>query len=91
MFSLSLDKVMTDTSGGAYLYLDPQDRAVLADSAFHLRRFAHDKGPDGKWRFTVTDDWDLSGYLPTTAPHGRIRGRRASATPSPRSALTGTA
>ncbi|MFB4311005.1 hypothetical protein [Actinomadura sp. GTD37] len=64
VFSLSLDKVLTDTSGGAYYYLDPQDRAVLADSAFHLRRFAHDKGPDGKWRFTVTDDWDLSGYLP---------------------------
>ncbi|CNG38291.1 putative secreted protein [Mycobacterium tuberculosis] len=64
VFSLSLDKVLTDTSGGAYYYLDPQDRAVLADSAFHLRRFAHGKGPDGAWRFTVTDDWDLSGYLP---------------------------
>lgn len=64
VFSLSLDKVLTDTSGGAYYYLDPQDRAVLADSAFHLRRFAHEKGPDGKWRFRVTDDWDLSGRLP---------------------------
>ncbi|MDL4771501.1 MULTISPECIES: hypothetical protein [Thermomonosporaceae] len=63
-FSGSLDKVLTDTSGGAYYYLDPQDRAVLADSAFHLRRFAHERGPDGKWRFTVTDDWDLSGDLP---------------------------
>ncbi|MFC5754789.1 hypothetical protein [Actinomadura rugatobispora] len=58
------DKVLTDTSGGAYYYLDPRDRAVLADSAFHLRRFAHEKGPDGTWRFTVTDDWDLSGHLP---------------------------
>ncbi|MER6816746.1 hypothetical protein ABT299_46450 [Spirillospora sp. NPDC000708] len=64
VFSGSLDKVFTDTSGGAYYYLDPQDRAVLADSAFHLRRFAHEKGPDGAWRFTVTDDWDLSRYLP---------------------------
>lgn len=64
VFSLSLDTVFTDTSGGAYYYLDPQDRAVLADSAFHLRRFAHEKGPDGAWRFTVTDDWDLAPYLP---------------------------
>ncbi|GGQ37976.1 hypothetical protein BKA00_000253 [Actinomadura coerulea] len=64
VFSLSLDTVFTDTSGGAYYYLDPQDRAVLADSAFHLRRFAHEKGPDGKWRFTVTDDWDLRAHLP---------------------------
>lgn len=64
VYSLNLDKVLTDTSGGAYYYLDPQDRAVLADSAFHLRRFAHEKGPDGKWRFRVTDDWDLGGHLP---------------------------
>ncbi|WP_030164066.1 hypothetical protein [Spirillospora albida] len=64
VFSLDLDKVLTDTSGGAYYYLDPRDRAVLADSAFHLRRFAHEKGPDGAWRFTVTDDWDLSRHLP---------------------------
>ncbi|MEU8309908.1 hypothetical protein AB0C84_40685 [Actinomadura sp. NPDC048955] len=64
VFSLSLDTVFTDTSGGAYYYLDPQDRAVLADSAFHLRRFAHEKGPGGAWRFTVTDDWDLAPYLP---------------------------
>ncbi|WP_026405478.1 hypothetical protein [Actinomadura rifamycini] len=64
VFSLSLDKIFTDTSGGAYYYLDPQDRAVLADSDFHLRRFAHGKGPDGRWRFEVVDDWDLSPYLP---------------------------
>ncbi|MES9604563.1 hypothetical protein [Actinomadura sp. NPDC000929] len=64
VFSLNLDTVFTDTSGGAYYYLDPQDRAVLADSSFHLRRFAHEKGPDGAWRFTVTDDWDLRGHLP---------------------------
>ncbi|WP_067490762.1 hypothetical protein [Actinomadura hibisca] len=60
-----LDKVLTDTSGGAYYYLDPQDRAVLADSAFHVRRFAHEKGPGGAWRFKVTDDWDLSKRLPS--------------------------
>ncbi|OLT31499.1 hypothetical protein BJF79_37010 [Actinomadura sp. CNU-125] len=64
VFSLSLDKIFTDTSGGAYYYLDPQDRAVLADSEFHLRRFAHEKGADGTWRFEVVDDWDLSSYLP---------------------------
>ncbi|MBW8483670.1 glycosyltransferase family 2 protein [Actinomadura parmotrematis] len=59
-----LDKVLTDTSGGAYYYLDPQDRAVVADAAFHVRRFAHARGAGGTWRFQVTDDWDLSGLLP---------------------------
>ncbi|WP_019634042.1 hypothetical protein [Actinomadura atramentaria] len=64
VFGLDLDKVLTDTSGGAYYYLDDQDRAVLADSAFHVRRFAHEKGADGAWKFRVTDDWDLSSYVP---------------------------
>lgn len=66
--SANADKVLTDTSGGAYYYLDPQDRAVLADSAFHIRRFAHEKGPGGRWRFTVTDDWDLSRHVPHDCP-----------------------
>ncbi|WP_018655166.1 hypothetical protein [Actinomadura flavalba] len=68
VFGLDLDKVLTDTSGGAYYYLDPQDRAVVADAAFHVRRFAHERGPDGAWRFRVTDDWDLRGYLPHACP-----------------------
>lgn len=65
--SLDLDKILSDTSGGAYLYLDAQDRAVLADAAFHVRRFAH-RSVGGHWRFVVTDDWDLSRYLPHSCP-----------------------
>ncbi|MFC4906417.1 hypothetical protein [Actinomadura gamaensis] len=60
----NLDKVLTDTSGGAYYYLDAQDRIVIADAAHHVRRFAHGKDAKGKWRFTVTDDWDLNPYVP---------------------------
>ncbi|GAA3195612.1 hypothetical protein [Actinocorallia longicatena] len=62
-----LDKVLTDTSGGAYYYLDSADRAVLADSAFHVRRFAHERTASG-WRFRVTDDWDLSKVVPHSCP-----------------------
>lgn len=64
---LELDKVLTDTSGGAYFYLDSQDRAVLADSAFHVRRFAHVRTPKG-WRFKVVDDWDLRRHVPHSCP-----------------------
>ena len=64
---LDFDKIMSDTSGGAYFYLDDRDRAVLADSAFHVRRFAHVK-KDGKWSFQVTDDWDLREYVPNDCP-----------------------
>lgn len=70
-YSLDLDKVFTDTSGGAYFYLDRQDRVVLADSAFHVRRFAHERtgrGGAGGWRFAVTDDWDLAPYVPHDCP-----------------------
>ncbi|MEO5876768.1 MAG: hypothetical protein ABIS86_14705 [Streptosporangiaceae bacterium] len=65
--TLDLDKVLTDTSGGAYYYLDAQDRAVLADSAFHVRRFAHVKTAKG-WKFKVTDDWNLTKYVPHNCP-----------------------
>ncbi|MEO3783058.1 hypothetical protein ABGB12_07005 [Actinocorallia sp. B10E7] len=65
--ALDLDKVLTDTSGGAYYYLDAQDRAVLADSAFHLRRFAHVRTSRG-WKFKVTDDWNLARHVPHSCP-----------------------
>ncbi len=65
--SLQLDKVLTDTSGGAYFYVDDKDRAVLADSAFHIRRFTHVRTAQG-WRFKVTDDWNLTRYVPHSCP-----------------------
>ncbi|WP_030200222.1 hypothetical protein [Streptomyces sp. NRRL S-87] len=61
---LDFSKIFKDTSGGAYFYLDDQDRAVLADSRQHVLRLAHAQGPDGTWSFTVADDWDLTGVVP---------------------------
>jgi hypothetical protein len=61
---LDLTRVFTDTSGGAYFYLDDADRAVLADSAQRLLRIAHRQDPDGRWRFEVVDRWDLGPHVP---------------------------
>lgn len=68
--NLDFDRILTDTSGGAYFYLDDKDRAVLADSAFRLRRFAHVRTAKG-WRFKVVDDWDLRPYVPHSCPTWR--------------------
>ncbi|MBW5482865.1 hypothetical protein GPJ59_13490 [Streptomyces bambusae] len=62
--SLDFSKIFKDTSGGAYFYLDDQDRAVLADSRQHVLRLAHRQRPDGGWEFTVDDDWDLTAHVP---------------------------
>jgi len=60
--------IFSDTSGGAYFYLDNQDRAVLADSAQRIRRI----GPvqkDGKWEFKEFDNWDMTPYVPNDCYH----------------------
>ncbi|MFC9675019.1 hypothetical protein [Streptomyces sp. NPDC056949] len=61
---LDFSKIFKDTSGGAYSYLDNEDRLVLADSRQHIVRLAHEQAADGGWRFRVTDDWDLTGQVP---------------------------
>lgn len=61
---LDFSKIFKDTSGGAYSYLDNEDRLVLADSRQHIVRLAHEQSADGSWRFRVTDDWDLTGQVP---------------------------
>lgn len=61
---LDFSKIFKDTSGGAYFYLDDQDRVVLADSRQHVLRIAHRQGADGRWEFVVEDDWDLTGHVP---------------------------
>ncbi|MFI7341354.1 hypothetical protein ACIBUY_25850 [Streptomyces sp. NPDC050085] len=61
---LDFSRIFKDTSGGAYSYLDDQDRLVLADSRQHIVRLAHEQAADGSWRFVVTDDWDLTGLVP---------------------------
>ncbi|WP_406276824.1 hypothetical protein OHT93_33565 [Streptomyces sp. NBC_00191] len=61
---LDFSKIFKDTSGGAYFYLDDQDRVVLADSRQHVLRIAHERAADGTWRLTVEDDWDLTAHVP---------------------------
>ncbi|MGW1605669.1 hypothetical protein [Streptomyces eurythermus] len=61
---LDFSRIFKDTSGGAYSYLDDEDRLVLADSRQHIVRLAHRQRPDGEWEFTVTDDWDLGERVP---------------------------
>ncbi|GGX13414.1 hypothetical protein [Streptomyces chryseus] len=61
---LDFEKIFKDTSGGAYFYLDNEDRVVLADSRQHVLRIAHERTADGSWRFVVEDDWDLTAHVP---------------------------
>ncbi|RMD81022.1 MAG: hypothetical protein D6815_12825 [Candidatus Dadabacteria bacterium] len=56
--------VMTDTSGGAYFYLDAEDRVVLADSRQRILLIAHRRRPDGNWEFYLERAWDLSRAVP---------------------------
>lgn len=62
--TLDFAKIFKDTSGGAYFYLDDQDRVVLADSRQHVLRIGHRQNADGRWEFVVEDDWDLTGQVP---------------------------
>ncbi len=68
IYHLDLDALFSDTSGGAYFYLDAQDRVVLADAAGHIRRITAAKDAQGAWRLTVTGDWDLTGAVPHACP-----------------------
>ncbi|QDQ15093.1 hypothetical protein [Streptomyces spectabilis] len=61
---LDFSRIFKDTSGGAYSYLDDQDRLVLADSRQHVVRLAHERTADGTWRFVVDKDWDLTAHVP---------------------------
>ncbi|MEU6083162.1 hypothetical protein [Streptomyces sp. NPDC047108] len=61
---LDWTRIFKDTSGGAYFYLDHEDRVVLGDPRQHILRIAHERKPDGTWRFRVEDDWDLTDRLP---------------------------
>lgn len=59
-----IEKVMSDTSGGAYFYLDNEDRAVLADSEQRIQRIGHRKNAAGGWEFYQDAVWDLGVHVP---------------------------
>lgn len=63
MKSLSIRTITTDTSGGAYFYLDEEDRAVVGTAAQRIEVIAHD---DAGFRLERT--YDLASIV---APPGR--------------------
>ncbi len=61
--------IFSDTSGGAYFYLDNQDRAVLADSQQKIRRIGPVQVDKEAWSFTEFDSWDMKPYVPNDCYH----------------------
>jgi hypothetical protein len=55
--------MMNDSSGGAYLFLDNKDRLVFANSKQVVQRLLATQ-QDGRWRFEVDKEWDLSVAVP---------------------------
>ena len=66
MKSLSIRTITTDTSGGAYFYLDEQDRAVVGTAAHRIEVIAHDEPG-----FRLERSYDLAS---TVASNGRADG-----------------
>ena len=50
--------------GGVYVYLDDQDRVVVADGDRRLLAVGHERTPEGPWRMTVEVLADLSPAVP---------------------------
>jgi len=64
LVSRDVEKIMSDTSGGAYFYLDNEDRVVLADSDQKIQRIGHRKTAAGNWEFYQDAVWDLGAQVP---------------------------
>lgn len=60
--SLSIRRIMNDTSGGAYFFLDEKDRAVLVDANNVLKIIAQ-VWEDDHVHFTVVQEFTLAGTL----------------------------
>lgn len=60
--SLNLRRIMSDTSGGAYFFLDHKDRAVLVDAEQTLKVIGQ-QWQDGVPSFTVEQRYDLMPLL----------------------------
>ncbi len=55
--------MMSDSSGGAYMFLDNKDRLVFANSQWVVQRLAATQ-QNGKWAFAVEKEWDLKPQIP---------------------------
>ena len=60
--SLNLRKIVSDTSGGAYFFLDHKDRAVLVDGNQTLKIIGQ-RWEQGKPRFEVEKEYSLLQFL----------------------------
>lgn len=69
MVKQDTDIIFTDTSGGAYMYLDNENRAVLADAKQRIRRIKPVENENGAWEFVETDSWDMTDYVPNDCYH----------------------
>lgn len=58
-----IDVIMSDSSGGAYLFLDHQDRVVFADANQVIQRVSAAE-KDGKWQFVPDRQWDMRAHVP---------------------------
>jgi hypothetical protein len=70
MKSLSIRTITTDTSGGAYFYLDEQDRAVIGDAARKIQVVGHDDAG-----FHLERTYDLAAAIASPERRNRIPGR----------------
>ena len=55
--------MMNDSSGGAYLFLDNQDRVVFANSRWVVQRLAA-RQRGNVWTFEIDGEWDLKPHVP---------------------------
>jgi len=55
--------MMNDSSGGAYLFLDNQDRLVFANSEWVVQRLVA-RQEAGQWAFALDGEWDLKPHVP---------------------------
>lgn len=55
--------MMNDSSGGAYMFLDNEDRLVFANSKWVVQRLVA-RAQAGRWSFVVDGEWDLKPYVP---------------------------
>ncbi len=64
LIKANFDIIMSDTSGGAYFYLDHEGYVIFADSQQQVQKLGHRQNDDGSWEFYLADSWDLSHYVP---------------------------
>jgi hypothetical protein len=64
LVTMDPERIMLDTSGGAYYYLDHEDRVVLADAAQHIQRIGHRRRSDDWYEFYQDAAWDVSTHVP---------------------------